>query len=129
MIIAYLLQFHIRVLEASPENISALLAGLEYLINISYVDDTEVFKVKCSLLKLPILLSPCLELNFSSFLCDLIPRCLAASNYTQVCLDYWNSLVLELFEAHHNLDNPAVTANVMGLQVRHVFCCRIMAFR
>ncbi|PHT53472.1 Exportin-1 [Capsicum baccatum] len=71
-------QSHIRVLESSQENISALLLGLQYLINISYVDDTEVFKV---------------------------------------CLDYWNSLVLELFEAaHHNLDNPAVAANMMGLQ-------------
>ncbi|CAI0561296.1 unnamed protein product [Linum tenue] len=69
---------HIRILESSQENISALLMGLEYLIQISYVDDTEVFKV---------------------------------------CLDYWNSLVLELFEAHHNLDNPAATANMMGLQV------------
>ncbi|KAG8381654.1 hypothetical protein BUALT_Bualt06G0144000 [Buddleja alternifolia] len=69
---------HIRVLESSPENINALLAGLEYLINISYVDDTEVFKV---------------------------------------CLDYWNSLVLELFEAHHNLDNPAATASMLGLQM------------
>ncbi|KAL0304547.1 UNVERIFIED_CONTAM: protein EXPORTIN 1A [Sesamum radiatum] len=71
-------QSHIRVLESSQENINALLMGLEYLINISYVDDTEVFKV---------------------------------------CLDYWNSLVLELFEAHHNLDNPAATANMMGLQM------------
>ncbi|VVA11463.1 PREDICTED: EXPORTIN [Prunus dulcis] len=68
---------HIRVLETTQDNIAALLMGLEYLINISYVDDTEVFKV---------------------------------------CLDYWNSLVLELFEAHHNLDNPAATANMMGLQ-------------
>ncbi|XP_059304378.1 protein EXPORTIN 1A isoform X3 [Lycium ferocissimum] len=69
---------HIRVLESSQESINALLLGLEYLINISYVDDTEVFKV---------------------------------------CLDYWNSLVLELFEqTHHNLDNPAMTANMMGLQ-------------
>ncbi|KAJ8499092.1 hypothetical protein OPV22_009644 [Ensete ventricosum] len=67
---------HIRVLE-SPENRAALLMGLEYLIGISYVDDTEVFKV---------------------------------------CLDYWNLLVLELFETHHNLDNPAVTAGLMGLQ-------------
>ncbi|XP_009417956.2 protein EXPORTIN 1A [Musa acuminata AAA Group] len=67
---------HIRVLE-SPENRAALLMGLEYLIGISYVDDTEVFKV---------------------------------------CLDYWNLLVLELFEAHHNLDNPAVAAGLMGLQ-------------
>ncbi|KAG2700899.1 hypothetical protein I3760_06G018800 [Carya illinoinensis] len=73
-------QFYIRVLEATQENIAALLMGLEYLINISYVDDTEVFKV---------------------------------------CLDYWNSLVLELFEAHHNLaENPAVVAaNMMGLQM------------
>uniref|UniRef100_A0A6N2N6B7 Exportin-1 C-terminal domain-containing protein n=1 Tax=Salix viminalis TaxID=40686 RepID=A0A6N2N6B7_SALVM len=68
---------HIRVLESTQDNISALLMGLEYLINISYVDDTEVFKV---------------------------------------CLDYWNSLVLELFELHNNLDNPAVTVNMMGLQ-------------
>ncbi|XP_057540813.1 protein EXPORTIN 1A isoform X1 [Amaranthus tricolor] len=68
---------HIRVLEASQETIASLLMGLEYLINISYVDDTEVFKV---------------------------------------CLDYWNSLVLELFEAHHNADNPAAVANMMGLQ-------------
>uniref|UniRef100_A0A803L214 Importin N-terminal domain-containing protein n=1 Tax=Chenopodium quinoa TaxID=63459 RepID=A0A803L214_CHEQI len=69
---------HIRVLEASQESIASLLMGLEYLINISYVDDTEVFKV---------------------------------------CLDYWNSLVLELFEAHHNVDNPAAVANMMGLQL------------
>ncbi|XP_022744971.1 protein EXPORTIN 1A-like isoform X2 [Durio zibethinus] len=71
-------KFHIRVLETAQENISMLLMGLEYLINISYVDDTEVFKV---------------------------------------CLDYWNSLVLELFDSDHNMDNPAVTANMMGLQV------------
>lgn len=69
---------HIRVLESTQENISGLLMGLEYLINISYVDDTEVFKV---------------------------------------CLDYWNSLVLELFEAHNNFDNPAVGQNMMGLQL------------
>ncbi|CAH9070808.1 unnamed protein product [Cuscuta epithymum] len=69
---------HIRVLEVSQENINALLMGLDYLINISYVDDTEVFKV---------------------------------------CLDYWNSLVLDLFEAHHNVDNPAMTAALMGLQM------------
>ncbi|KAL8233051.1 hypothetical protein R6Q57_002829 [Mikania cordata] len=69
-------KFHIRVLESSQENINSLLIGLEYLINISYVDDTEVFKV---------------------------------------CLDYWNSLVLELFEANHNLESPA--ANMMGLQM------------
>ncbi|KAG6750964.1 hypothetical protein POTOM_045479 [Populus tomentosa] len=69
---------HIQVLESTQENINALLMGLEYLINICYVDDTEVFKV---------------------------------------CLDYWNSLVLELFEARHNLDNPAVAVNMMGLQM------------
>lgn len=39
----------------------------------------------------------------------------------QVCLDYWNSLVLELFDAHHNLDNPAVAANMMGLPVCWIF--------
>ncbi|KAK2976674.1 hypothetical protein RJ640_004275 [Escallonia rubra] len=71
-------QSHIRVLESTQDNINVLLLCLEYLINISYLDDTEVFKV---------------------------------------CLDYWNSLVLELFEAHHNLDNPAATASLMGLQV------------
>ncbi|RZC31413.1 Protein EXPORTIN 1A isoform F [Glycine soja] len=38
-------QVHVRILESTQENISALLLGLEYLINISYVDDTEVFKV------------------------------------------------------------------------------------
>ncbi|KAJ0013225.1 hypothetical protein Pint_21791 [Pistacia integerrima] len=37
------------------------------------------------------------------------------SSFSPVCLDYWNSLVLELFDAHHNLDNPAVAANIMGL--------------
>ena len=40
------LQSHIQVLESTQENITALLMGLEYLINICYVDDTEVFKVK-----------------------------------------------------------------------------------
>ncbi|XP_024969324.1 protein EXPORTIN 1A isoform X2 [Cynara cardunculus var. scolymus] len=71
-------KFHIRVLESTQENINSLLMGLEYLTNISYVDDTEVFKV---------------------------------------CLDYWNSLVTELFEANHNLDNHAAAANMMGLQM------------
>lgn len=66
---------HIRVLESTTENRSALLVGLEYLIGISYVDDTEVFKV---------------------------------------CLDYWNSLVLELFEAHNNLDNPAASVPLLS---------------
>lgn len=37
------------MLEATQENITALLMGLEYLTNISYVDDTEVFKVCVSL--------------------------------------------------------------------------------
>ncbi|CAA7051547.1 unnamed protein product [Microthlaspi erraticum] len=69
---------HIRVLESAPEIVQLLIAGLEYLISISYVDDTEVFKV---------------------------------------CLDYWNTLVLELFDAHHNSDNPAVSASMMGLQM------------
>ncbi|KAI3829355.1 hypothetical protein L1987_03475 [Smallanthus sonchifolius] len=64
--------------EISQENINFLWISLEYLINISYVDNTEVFKV---------------------------------------CLDYWNSLVLELFEANHNLENLAATANMMGLQM------------
>ncbi|XP_042461380.1 protein EXPORTIN 1A-like [Zingiber officinale] len=68
---------HIRVLESAPANRGGLLMGLEYLIGISYVDDTEVFKV---------------------------------------CLDYWNLLVLELFEAHHNLENPTLSASLMGLQ-------------
>jgi len=39
----------------------------------------------------------------------------------QVCLDYWNSLVLELFEPHHNLDTPAATVNMMGLQVECIY--------
>ncbi|WJX89082.1 hypothetical protein P8452_71103 [Trifolium repens] len=38
------MQVHIRILDSTQENISNLLLGLEYLINISYVDDTEVFK-------------------------------------------------------------------------------------
>ena len=39
------LQSHIRILETMPENWATLLMGLQYLINISYVDDTEIFKV------------------------------------------------------------------------------------
>ncbi|KAG6429419.1 hypothetical protein SASPL_107470 [Salvia splendens] len=71
---------HIRVLESVQENINILLVGLEYLINISYVDDIEVFKV---------------------------------------CLDYWNSLVSELFDSNHNLDSPAGVAHMMGLQLAY----------
>ena len=53
------MQFHIRVLESAPDTVSLLLTGLEYLINISYVDDTEVFKVcKLLLIQLYILFSP-----------------------------------------------------------------------
>ncbi|KAK7346817.1 hypothetical protein VNO80_21340 [Phaseolus coccineus] len=42
-------QVHIRVLESTEENIASLLVGLEYLINISYVDDTEVFSMSSAL--------------------------------------------------------------------------------
>lgn len=35
---------HINLLESTPESQQALLAGLEYLVNISFVDDVEVFK-------------------------------------------------------------------------------------
>lgn len=35
---------HIGLLETSPENQQLLLLGLDYLVNISYVDSTEVFK-------------------------------------------------------------------------------------
>jgi exportin-1 len=34
-----------RILETTPENRAALLLGLDYLIEISFVDDTEMFKV------------------------------------------------------------------------------------
>jgi hypothetical protein len=34
----------------------------------------------------------------------------------QVCLDYWNVFVLELFEAHNQME-PAATVSMMGLQV------------
>ncbi|CAE5965940.1 unnamed protein product [Arabidopsis arenosa] len=71
-------KLHIKILESAPENISLLLAGLGYLISISYVDDTEVFKV---------------------------------------CLDYWNSLVLELFGAQHHAGHPALTPTLFGLQM------------
>ncbi|XP_021829428.1 protein EXPORTIN 1A-like [Prunus avium] len=40
----FFLRSHIRVLETTQQNIAALLMGLEYLINISYVDGTKNFK-------------------------------------------------------------------------------------
>ena len=60
------MQFHIRVLESTPEFVTLLLAGLEYLINISYVDDTEVFKV-CKLLLLILLILKQLYILFSPY--------------------------------------------------------------
>jgi hypothetical protein len=38
------LQHHIQYLESQPADHEVLRLGLENLINISYVDDTEVFK-------------------------------------------------------------------------------------
>ncbi|KOM27636.1 hypothetical protein LR48_Vigan442s007200 [Vigna angularis] len=48
-----------------------------------------------------------------------IPEAYAhGSSEEQVCLDYWNVLVAELFEPHHGLENPAATAaSMIGLQV------------
>jgi len=54
-----LMQVHIRILESTQENITTLLLGLEYLISISYVDDTEVFKVCAYCICVP--LSPALN--------------------------------------------------------------------
>jgi hypothetical protein len=53
------MQVHIRILESTQENITTLLLGLEYLISISYVDDTEVFKVCAYCIWVP--LSPALN--------------------------------------------------------------------
>lgn len=61
--VLFRLQLHIKILESAPENISLLLVGLGYLISISYVDDTEVFKV-CEL-QLLILFSVDAVLGFS----------------------------------------------------------------
>lgn len=38
-------QAHIPTLETTDENRAALLMGLDYLLNISFVDDDEVFKI------------------------------------------------------------------------------------
>eukprot|EP00271_Cylindrocystis_brebissonii_P003986 TRINITY_DN15300_c0_g1_i1.p1 TRINITY_DN15300_c0_g1~~TRINITY_DN15300_c0_g1_i1.p1 ORF type:complete len:1098 (+),score=241.20 TRINITY_DN15300_c0_g1_i1:845-4138(+) len=65
---------HIGILESGAENQQLLLMGLDYLINISYVDDIEVFKV---------------------------------------CLDYWNSLVCDLFQSECHTD--AVASAPLGL--------------
>ncbi|XP_039162455.1 protein EXPORTIN 1A-like [Eucalyptus grandis] len=72
---------HARILESTQENVAFLLLGLQYLINISYVDDVDVFKV---------------------------------------CLDYWNALVVELFQASNNWDNCAGTANMIALQMPRI---------
>jgi len=39
------LKVHVSVLEQDAEGQQALLAGLQYLLNLSYIEDTEVFKV------------------------------------------------------------------------------------
>jgi hypothetical protein len=144
------MQVHIRILETTQENISALLLGLEYLINISYVDDTEVFKVwrwhmfhelkysflKFMLIELLSLLPPksipntnillsCMSMHFSSSCSEsaLFIYYFYVLKY-QVCLDYWNILVSELFEPHRSLENPAATAtNMMGSQVLSLVTC------
>lgn len=63
IIVSSYVQSHIRVLEAPGDNIAALLMGLEYLIKISYVDDTEVFKVKKFMI---FFLVPCLHMQVKS---------------------------------------------------------------
>ena len=110
------MQFHIRVLESAPDTVALLLAGLEYLINISYVDDTEVFKV-CKLLLIQLHIYFPLSDSFIGFARHLKMTIFSCVWIEQVCLDYWNTLVLELFDAHHNSDNPAASINLMGLQV------------
>ena len=103
------LQSHICILETMPENWAALLMGLQYLINISYVDDTKVFKVGflCEL----VFSSSRLHGKKDGFLLIILVL-------LQVCLDCWNALVSELFEAHHSSDNLGVVSNIMGLQVK-----------
>eukprot|EP00898_Chlorokybus_atmophyticus_P003100 jgi/Chlat1/3791/Chrsp259S00289 len=66
---------HIGLLEVTSENQQALLAGLEYLLGLSYIEDTEVFKV---------------------------------------CLDYWNSLVCDLFQSECALEPLPVTPFAFG---------------
>jgi exportin-1 len=105
------MQSHIRILEASPENRAALLLGLEYLTGISFVDDTEVFKVMA------------LELYLDCIKDSHKVVYLMMANL-QVCLDYWNIFVLELFEAHNQIEPATAAVSMMGLQVVSIgfFC-------
>ena len=113
------LQSHICILETTPENWAALLMGLQYLINISYVDDIEFFKVGfwCEL----VFSSSILHGNKHGFLLIILVL-------LQVCLDDWNDLVSEIFEAHHSSYNPTAAANVMGLQVKHIWYLSLSCF-
>ena len=98
------MQSHIRILEASPETRAALLLGLEYLTGISFVDDTEVFKVIALELDLA-----CINDSHKSVHLTVVNQ--------QVCLDYWNIFVLELFEAHNQIEPATAAVSMMGLQV------------
>ena len=92
------MQCHIRVLEATQENITALLAGLEYLIDISYVDDTEVFKVW--------------------FLLCVFVRCLAAiENFTWKTITDISVLVYSL------LLITVMIRRILNVVIDHQCCC------
>jgi exportin-1 len=41
----------------------------------------------------------------------------------QVCLDYWNVFVLELFEAHNQIEPATAAVSMMGLQVVSIGFC------
>jgi exportin-1 len=104
------MQSHIRILEASPENRAALLLGLEYLTGISFVDDTEVFKVMALELYLD-----CIKDSYKVVYLMMVNL--------QVCLDYWNIFVLELFEAHNQIEPATAAVSMMGLQVVSIGYC------
>uniref|UniRef100_A0A803QSF9 Uncharacterized protein n=2 Tax=Cannabis sativa TaxID=3483 RepID=A0A803QSF9_CANSA len=72
-------QCHLGVLEITAEAKTALITGLDYLIKISYVNDTEVKK--------------------------------------QGCLLFWKYFVLELLEAHLNLDDSTEASNITAFEV------------
>ncbi|GJV41743.1 protein exportin 1A [Tanacetum coccineum] len=83
---------------AYHENIAALLMGLEYLLSISYVDDTEVFKGSCESKNTILMTNQCI-VNGRVKRHLKVNRAFGAGFHKQVGMSVFDCLVLKTLDS------------------------------
>ena len=97
------MQAHIPILETTDEGKQALLMGLEYLVNIAFVDDEEVRRISY-LVYISMFNASLLDLQDEW---GVLTVCWGGEQVFKITLEYWNFFVPDVYSSVSTLDANA----------------------